>query len=66
MWYTKEQNMKKEIFLHMASISVNFKSRQGKIKPMHAVNNGPIRPSNVFRTIRIFMLRQQKKTRNTL
>lgn len=28
----------------MANVSVNFKSRQGKIKPMHAVNNGPIRP----------------------
>lgn len=27
----------------MADVSVNFKSRQGKIKPMHAVNNGPIR-----------------------
>lgn len=27
----------------MANVSVNFKSRQGKIKPMHAVNNGPIR-----------------------
>ena len=27
----------------MANVSVNFKSSQGKIKPMHAVNNGPLR-----------------------
>ena len=31
----------------MSAISVNFQSVQGSMKPMHAVNNGPIRASSV-------------------
>lgn len=34
----------------MANVFVNFKLCQGKIKPMHAVNNGPIRASAVEQT----------------
>ena len=31
----------------MATISVNFNEKSGVIKPMHAVNNGPVRQYKV-------------------
>ena len=31
----------------MAEIVVNFNSVQGKVKPMHAVNNGPVRRQRI-------------------
>ena len=34
----------------MATISINFQSDAGRVKVMHAVNNGPIRPSSVEQT----------------
>ena len=34
----------------MAVVSVNFNSSEGPVKVMHAVNNGPIRPSSVEQT----------------
>ncbi|MBO5224646.1 MAG: hypothetical protein J6C23_09075 [Clostridia bacterium] len=32
----------------MAKITVDFTKTIGKVKPMHAVNNGPIRPARMF------------------
>ncbi|MBE6966460.1 MAG: hypothetical protein E7441_10575 [Ruminococcaceae bacterium] len=32
----------------MSNITIDFSKKVGKIKPMHAVNNGPTRPSKLF------------------
>ena len=32
----------------MAKITVDFTKTIGKVKPMHAVNNGPVRPARMF------------------
>ena len=34
----------------MSKITIAFKKTGGKIKPMHAVNNGPIKPSSIEQT----------------
>ena len=35
----------------MANIHINFQHTLGKVKPMHAVNNGPVHKFNVGQRI---------------
>ena len=38
----------------MTTIQIDFKNKVGAVKPMHAVNNGPIKPDPNFNNVEVY------------